>query len=368
MRPLRFACLFVVFISTLLLPQSNPVPLINRGAKAVSPGSAPQADPKTQARILDNYGKLPLSFEENEGQTDERVKFLSRTSGYTLFLTGDEAVFTLRGSKADTKKARITDASHTLQSGMAKSKAGGVLRMKLVKANRAAKVTGADKLPGKSNYFIGNDPRKWRSDVPTFGNVKYEGIYKGIDLVYYGNQRQLEYDFIVAPGADPHRIAFDVRGAKRISRNKNGDLVLDIGKSELRLQKPLAYQDENGTRQEIAAHYIIKDKKRVTFEIASYDLGKPLFIDPLVYSTYLGGTNFESGNGIAVDSSGNAYVTGVTWSTNFPVTPGSFQTVFGGDYQDVFVAKLNPSGSAFVYSTYLGGSGDDIGDGIAVDS
>ena len=139
--------------------------------------------------------------------------------------------------------------------------------MKLRNANPAAKVTGADELPGKSNYFIGNDPKKWRSNVPEYAKVKYEGIYSGIDLVYYGNQRQFEYDFVVAPGADPHRIQFDVRGAKHISRDEHGDLVLQIARGEVRWRNPIVYQEKDGTRQEIAAHYVIKHKNRVGFEV-----------------------------------------------------------------------------------------------------
>jgi hypothetical protein len=205
-----------------------------------------------QPKILDSYGKLPLSFEANEGQADARVKFLSRTSGAALFLTWDEAVLTLRRSKPDTNKEKISGAAHALPPGVPASEAGGALRMKLRNANPAVKVTGVDELAGKSNYFVGNDPTKWRTNVPTYRSVKYEGIYSGIDLVYYGNQRQLEYDFIVAPGADPRRIAFDVRGARRIRSDEHGDLVLSMGEGEIRWHKPAVYQEKDGARQEIA--------------------------------------------------------------------------------------------------------------------
>jgi hypothetical protein len=311
MRSVRFVCLFVILVSAMLAAQSNIVALINQSATSTLSSGLSKPDPKAQGKIVENYGKLPLSFEANQGQTDAKVKFLSRGSGYTLFLTGDEAVFSLRGSKAD---GEALPASPQLQPTVVPT-AIAVLRMKLLKANRAAKVTGADELPGKSNYFIGNDPRKWRNNVPEYAKVKYEGIYSGIDLVYYGDQRQLEYDFVVAPGADPRRIQFDVRGAKDISRNEAGDLVLDMAEGEVRWRKPVVYQEKDGTRQEIAAHYVIKHKNRVEFEVADYDLRRPLFIDPLVYSTYLGGSGDDYGWGIAVDSSGNAYVTGYTFST-----------------------------------------------------
>src|SRR6266849_6403601 len=277
-----FVRLFQCLTTTFLLSQSNPVPLTNQNARVVSPISSYQADPKAQAKTLDSYGKLPLSFEANHGQADGRVKFLSRTGGYTLFLTGDEAVLAMRGKKAKKsspqglKPASLADSGGTLRlrSGQAleampfpkiiprtsssrdavaaEDMPGSVLRMKLRNANAAAKVTGLDELAGTSNYFIGNDPKKWRSNVSTYAKVKYEEIYSGIDLVYSGNQRQLEYDFIVAPGADPRRIAFDVSGAKRIRRDAQGELVFKMGEDEIRWHKPVVYQEKDGARQEIA--------------------------------------------------------------------------------------------------------------------
>jgi hypothetical protein len=381
MRRTYFACLFLCLTTTFLLSQSNPVPLINQSARVVSPISTTKADPNAQARILESYGKLPLSFEANDGQTDARVKFLSRTGGYSLFLTGNEAVLALNRKKTNPNKARIVRAPHMPQS-VAATKAGGVLRMKLRNANPAVKVTGVDERAGTSNYFIGNDPAKWRTNVPTYAKVKYEGIYPGIDLVYYGNQSQLEYDFIVAPGADPRRIAFDVRGAKRIRRDEHGDLVLKMkrGEGEIRWHKPVVYQEKDGTRREIAGHYAIANKNHVGFEVGKYDAGRPLYIDPLIYSTYLGGSGSDqdrsdedAGYGIAADSAGNAYISGFTNSIDFPTTPGAFQTFCNDgsgciNHPDAFVAKINPTGSALVYSTYLGGSDADYGYGIAVDS
>jgi hypothetical protein len=259
------------------------------------------------------------------------VKFLSRTGGYSLFLTVDEAVLALRGSKLDTSKAKFAGVAHALRSSIAAPKASGMLRMKLRNANLAAKVTGVHELAGKSNYFIGNDPTKWRTSVPTYARVKYDAIYSGIDLVYYGDQRQLEYDFIVAPGADPDRIKFDVSGTTGIRRDKNGDLVLLKAEDEVRWRKPLVYQIKNGTKQEVEGHYVITRGHHVGFELASYDSKIPLTIDPvLVYSTYLGGSGNDNGLGIAVDSSGNAYVTGHTSSTNFP-SMNPLQPTYGGD-------------------------------------
>jgi len=384
MKRACFVCLLSLLTTTQSLSQSNPISALTPNASVVSPASVSpisvsKADPKLQARILDGYGKMPLNFEANQGQTDGRVKFLSRTSGYSLFLTADEAVLTLRNKKAKNGKGTASAVPLSAEKTRASAPEGAadVLRMKLRHANLAAKVTGVDELAGTSNYFIGNDPTKWRTNVPTYAKVKYEGIYPGVDLVYYGNQRQLEYDFIVAPGADPRRIAFDIRGAKRIRRDAHGELVFKMGENEIRWHKPVVYQEKDGARQLIAARYAIADENRVGFELAKYDATKRLYIDPLIYSTYLGGSGNDAGGAIAVDAAGNAYVTGYTASTDFP-TMNPLQPANGGG-ADAFVAKLNPAGSALVYSTYLGGSGAEnvylylgFGDtavgGIAVDS
>jgi len=379
-------CLFLCWTTALFWAQSSSIPLVHQSPKISSSihASPTDADAKAKAKTLDQYGTLPLSFEANQGQADWRVKFLSRTGGSTLFLTQDEAVLALSGQKSNNNKATSTGAhrlqpvtaeSRIAESAMAESIKGGVLRMKLHHANLKARITGLDQLEGTSNYFIGNDPAKWRRKVPTYGKVKYKGVYPGIDLVYYGNQRQLEYDFIVAPGADPRRIAFDVRGAKRIRRDENGDLVFRVGTDEIRWHRPLVYQEKDGARHLVAASYVIADTNRVGFAIRGYDTSRSLYIDPLIYSTYLGGSGGDFGYGIAADSAGNVYITGQTFSTDFPTTSGAFQTVCHGPggkgcYQngEAFIAKINPAGSALVYSTYLGGGGGDAGSSIAVDS
>jgi Beta-propeller repeat/Abnormal spindle-like microcephaly-assoc'd, ASPM-SPD-2-Hydin len=366
MKSLRLPCLLTILLSAVVVAQSNSVPLMDQplAPKHPVPAGLSQPDPLAQGKIVESYGKLPLSFEANQGQTDAGVKFLSRGSGYTLFLTDDEAVFSWRGREPKPNASPVTDRLHPKA---VVPKTGAVLRMKLVKANHAAKMTGSDELPGKSNYFIGNDPKKWRSNLPTYAKVKYEGVYPGIDLVYYGNQRQLEYDFIVAPGADPVHIQFDVRGAKKIRRDKDGDLLLQVGDGEVRWRKPGVYQEKDGRRQEIDGRYVIKHGRRMGFELAAYDSKRPLIIDPILgYSTYLGGSNADQGYGISVDGSGDAYVTGVTQSPDFP-TMNPLQSANAGS-EDAFVTELNPAGSALVYSTYLGGSSNDQGFGIAVDS
>jgi len=231
---------------------------------------------------------------------------------------------------------------------------------------------GCTPLPGKANYFIGNDPAKWRTNVPTFAKVHYQDLYPNIDLLYYDNQRQLEYDFVVNPGADPGLIALGFQGVDSLEVDPQGDLLLYTTSSTLRQRKPFIYQEVNGLRREVAGGYVLKNARQVGFQVAAYDASRPLIIDPvLFYSTYLGGSGDDEGTSIAVDAAGNAYVTGTTDSINFPTVAGSFDTSFGGGALDVFVTKLNPTGSGLVYSTYLGGSGSEdtrTGGQIAVDA
>jgi hypothetical protein len=240
--------------------------------------------------------------------------------------------------------------------------------MKLEGSNSNARVIGLDETPGKSNYFIGNDPTKWRTNIPHFAKVKFEEVYPGIDLVYYGNQRQLEYDFIVKPGADPRVIAFNFEGAEHISMDKAGDLVIETASGSVRQRRPLIYQEAKEQRTEVNGGYIIKEANRIGFEVASYDTKTLLVIDPVLsYSTYLGGSGSDQGLAIAVDPSGSAYVAGETASSNFP-TMNPFQPTKGTVLGDAFVTKMNNDGTALVYSTYLGGNGTDVGHGIAVDA
>ena len=333
------------------------------------PGARPM-DATASARLLESYGKLPLRFEANQGQTDEDVKFLSRGKGYTMLLTSGGAVMTLRAPGKEQKQSgdvRETEPG-SRERGM-ESGRSAVLRMNLVGANRVAKVVGGEELPGKSNYFIGNDPSQWRIDVPSYDRVKYESVYPGVDLVYYGHQGELESDFLVAAGADAGAIRLRIDGAKRVRINRQGDLELKVNGGEVVLGKPVVYQRSEGQTEKriIAGRYTVKGNQEVGFVVASYDKKQPLTIDPVLrYSTYLGGSGFDAGNGIAVDAAGNAYVTGYTSSTNFP-TMNPLAGSYAGDF-DAFVTKLNAAGTALVYSTYLGGNGFDSGRGIAVDA
>ena len=298
----------------------------------------------SHAAADDAYGKLPLSFEVNQGQTDGRVKFLSRGAGYGLFLTSREAVLSLQPQRG----------------------AHDVLRLKLTGSNRTPRIEGSDPLPGRSNYFIGNDPKRWRTNVPTFARVRYRDVYPGVDVVYYGNQRILENDFIVAPGTNPAVIALAFDGARSIAVDESGELVLGLSTGSVRWRKPAIYQLIDGVRTDVAGSYVRRSGRDVGFRVAAYDPTQPLIIDPvLVYSSYLGGNGTESGNAIVVDDAGNAYVIGDTTSTTFP-TVSPFDATRSGT-NDVFVTKINAAGSALVWSTYLGGIATETGSDISVD-
>jgi hypothetical protein len=332
-------------------------------------GGAGNAIPPSPAKaeIKESYGKLPLRFEANQGQTDPRVKFLSRGSGYTFFLTPEEAVLVLRSAPSEkAAKPGPKTASREIPSREEPARRT-VLRMRMAGANPAPAVNGLDALPGKSHYFLGNDPRKWRTGVPSFASVKYAGVYPGIDLVFHGSQRQLEYDFVVAPGADPGAIRLAWKGAERLEVDNAGALVLRVAGGRVVHHAPMVYQRVNGNRREIGGSYVVRAGSEVGFRVAAYDQTRPLVIDPvLIYSTYLGGSDSDQGYAIAVDGAGNAYVTGWTHSTDFP-TASPLQAIYGGGTRDAFVSKLNAAGSSLVYSTYLGGFDEDRGEGIAVD-
>jgi Big-like domain-containing protein/IPT/TIG domain-containing protein/carboxypeptidase family protein/beta-propeller repeat-containing protein len=315
-------------------------------------------------KLNNAYGKLPLAFEINKGQTDSQVRFLARGSGYNIFLTPTESVMVLRQSSSARGKRRDARFERSSSRSFGVS---SVVRTRLIGARANPDISGLEELPGKSNYLIGNDPLQWRVGVSRFARVKYTDVYPGIDLVYYGNQGQLEHDYVVAPGADPGAIKLRFNGVRQLRIDRKGDLVLAVKGGELRQSKPIAYQMIEGQRREVASRYQLKSNNQVGVEVGTYDTSKPLVIDPvLLYSTYLGGSGTDSGSGIAVDSAGNAFITGSAGSTNFP-TASPFDATLGGT-SDVFVTKLAPNGSTLVYSTYIGGSGSDGGADIAIDA
>ncbi len=343
----------------LVLSLATPGATIPVGSNASTSNSPSQNQPDaaTKARVLQAYAKLPLSFEANQGQTDKQVNFLARGNGYSVFLTPSEAVLTLR--QTPTKPAVTQPTTKSQKS---------VLRLQLVGSNPTAQVKGLKQLPGKSNYLKGKDATKWHTNIAHYGKVQYSAVYPGIDLVYYGNQGRLEYDWIVAPGGNPQNIKFRVAGASRLEIDRQGNLVLHTQKGVLRQHRPIVYQEINGHKKVIAGSYVLLGKQEVGFKVATYEPSQRLVIDPVLsYSTYLGGSSGDIGRALAVDLQGNVYVAGGTGSSDFPTKNALDSTLGGGD---AFVTKFNPNASAtasLVYSTYLGGSSSDDGNGIATD-
>ena len=332
----------------------------HHGRHAVARGSVAKKndDSAVRLRALEAYGKLPLTFEQNSGQTDARVKFLARGAGYTVFLTDRDATLRLARPSAEPAKP-ATEA---------------VVRLSLAGANSHPVAHAIDQQTGHANYFVGNDPQKWRSNVPEFARVKFDAVYPGIDLVYYGSQGRLESDYVVSPGADPKQIALRIEGSDRVHLTANGDAILFTAAGEVSLHQPRAYQQTEAGRTEVAANYTQLASRALGIRVGAYDSKLPLVIDPVVgYATYLSGSNsLTTGNAIAVDSAGNTYIVGTTGATDFPTTPSTFQNTRTGTNGNAFVTKLNATGTALAFSTYLGGSGQtgkfDNATGVAVDA
>ena len=305
------------------------------------------AAPPNHAQADARFGKLPLSFEPNRGQVDAQVQYVSRGPGYSLFLTPGEAVLSLQG------KGKGAGAS--------------TLRMQIVGADTAAKVAGDQKLPGTVNYFEGADNSKWKTAIPTYQRVAYSNVYPGVNLVYYGKQHELEYDFVVAPGADAGRIALGFTGAAPSIERASGELVLRTASGDARFHKPVVYQLDGDRRIPVAGSYTLA-AGQVHFALGSYDHSKTLVIDPVLsYLTYMSGTDGDDEiHGMAVDAQGDMIVVGTTYSTNFPLK-NAYSSVppLSNRTPTMFVSKMNPSGTALIYSTYLGVSTQ--GAGVAVD-
>jgi hypothetical protein len=342
---------------------------INRAALAaalavlVQSLAAPAAARDSEARptvvsvdaAAERYGALPVRFEPNVGQFDERVEFVARGGGYTLLLTAGETVLSLGAAASDLSQRREGAKAQSLE----------VVRTRLVGASVRSKGEGVGELEGVTNYFVGNDPSRWRTGIVSFAAVRYAEIYPGVDMVYYGNQHELEYDFVVAPGADPSAIRMQVEGADGMTVDASGDLVMEVGGGELRQRAPAIYQEGPAGRQRVAGGYAVRGDV-VAFDVGAYDPTRPLVLDPLIaYSRILDGGFDDSVAEIAVGADGSAYITGYTNSTNFP-TVAPFQANNAGGIGDAFVTKLSPSGTSLVYSTYLGGGGYDFGYAIAV--
>jgi Abnormal spindle-like microcephaly-assoc'd, ASPM-SPD-2-Hydin/Beta-propeller repeat/Cep192 domain 4 len=367
---------------------SGDMQIINHMSSTIRP---PPVHVRRSSRLeAARYGKLALGFEANHGQTDSRVKFLSRGGGYTMFLTDRGAVLKLWNNRPRDRSRHTANPAE--KSGSHPSSRSGVIRMTLAGTNARARVYGLDELPGKANYLIGNDPRKWKTNVPIYAKVKYHNIYPGTDLVYYGNQHRLEYDFVLAPVADPNAIRLRIETPERAQGKDgqdshlriapNGDLVIPTAGGEVRFRTPVVYQPGETRPQSttVQKHYlkgrfvlrkVVHSGYEAAFQIASYDRSRPLVIDPVLsYSTYLGGSGKDEAHAIAVDASGSAYVVGTTASADFPVA-NALQTKINRTLPsdtDAFVTKLSPDGTSLVYSTFLGGTRGEEGNSVGVDS
>lgn len=345
--------------TTMAQPPDSPLLISSRSSLNSKLLHSKPLQSKPDARAI--LGQLPLIFEPNLGQTDPGVKFLARGAGYSLFLDATGAVLAVQ-------------TAHP-----AAGRSEKFVRMRLIGANAAAATTGTDRLPGKSNYIVGNDPRQWHTGISQFAGVRYRNVYPGIDLVFYGNQGRLEYDFRVAPGADPSQAELQFDGTTKLELS-GGDLIL-TGKEEggVRLQAPHVYQRDGDRQEPVAGRFVLRAANRVAFEIGPYDRSRELIIDPVLdFSTYFGGSGSETSPSVAVNGNGNIYVVGTTTSPQSSFTdynstahtsiPPTLQITSTGP-SHIFVAEINPSQPpSVVYETFIGGSGTDTSVGIGVDS
>ena len=336
-------------------------------------------------KVQDVYGKLPLSFIQNNGQVDERVRFYEKGSGHSTFFTRRGIYLALiNGLHSPVIDQGLEDRNQKQEDGYSeiRNPKSEIVRLVPLGANKTPEIVAEGLQEGRVNYFTGNDPEKWKTNIPTYQSVIYKDIYKGVDMKFYGNNRQMEYDIIVKPGTSPSRVQLLYQGIEELKVTEEGNLEVSLKEGNIVQKKPYVYQEINGKRVEVAGKFKIHNSKSETqnstlvsrhtkhfaygFQVASYNKNYPLVIDPtLVYSTYLGGSGTDYGKSIAVDSNGNAYITGYTSSSNFPIASAIYGTYKA---EDAFVTKINTSGNSLVYSTYLGGWRTDRADGIAVDA
>ena len=339
-----------IFVTSIVLA-AGLLFYFGKNANEIRSDRSPNPIAGETGNLISNYGAIPLHFEANAGQIADEVRFLSRGSGYSLFLTAGEAILAFQRPEPDDEPQQ-----------------SDVLRMRFAGANSSSTLSGEDLLEGKTNYLIGSDPDKWKTGIANFARVRYSNIYDGVDAVYYGSGQRLEYDLIVAPNISTDIIRFNFDGSQETAISNDGDLVVKLNEHEIRQHKPIAYQEINGERFEVAADYVIDPMDRTAgIAIGAYDHSQPLIIDPVLsYSTYLGGGDETLGTSIAVDSAGSAYVTGYTNALDFP-TVNPVQSVNNGGTAG-FITKLNPAGTAFVYSTYIGGNSRTFPSSIKVDA
>jgi hypothetical protein len=351
-----------------LFPGAKLAPTEHGATAEVFQGATPlpTVQPPTREHLAERFGNFPLRFEKNVGQSGGAAQFIARGSGYSLFLSGTEATFLLTPPRPPQLKIR-TSAVERMRDAQRRAAERVEMRMEIAGANPSPVAEPLDALETRTNYLIGDDPRQWHTNIVNYGRVRFREVYAGVDLIYHGRQRQLEYDFVVSPGRDPRSIRLRFSGADTMEVNREGDLVLRKSGSELRQQRPDAYQMVGDQRRPVEAHYEVRGDE-VGFAVGDYDRSQPLTIDPLQWSSYFGGSGDETIFGIALDAASAVYVTGVTTSANLATTAGVVQPARNGAVEDAFVAKLNGNGTSITWCTYLGGTNYDEGDAIAVDA
>ncbi len=351
----KLVCFFLLLSATLPCDHSFAAKVEYEAGKNV----------KKKLEVTNSFNNHPLRFEKNLGQTAGEVAFYSRGRGYNFFLTPAESVMVLSKRKSSKDQHGLVGKLHGQEPDEFET---SVIRMRMVGANASSRITGKEKLQSTSHYFVGNKKENWHQNIPHFEKVRFREIYSGIDQLYYGNQGELEYDFIISPGSDPNEIILEFKGADALSLDEGGNLILTTPSGKVVQRAPLAYQNINGEKKTVASRYVIKPDNRVGFQLAQYDSRHELVIDPILkFSTYLGGGSSDEAYSIAVDSNDNVYVTGSTRSIDFD----TLNEIEGDDLElDVFVFKLENAafGMDLVYSTYLGGSSFEQGESIAVDS
>jgi hypothetical protein len=336
------------------------------GWREAPQGHAASTTNQTSSRpSITALGILPLSFEESSNPEKRDFDFLSHGSGATFFLNYSGVNMRLGGSA----KNSASHFGERIQSAKTRPQIQpAALQLKFLGANPRSKIVRKGLLPGKSNYLIGSDPKQWRTNISSYAKVMYLDIYPGIDVSYYGDHRQLEYDFVVKAGANPSSVEIEVIHADKIRIDASGNVKVNIGGSEIEQRRPFAYQEIQGVGRPVPARYILKGTNKIGLDIGNYDSSRPLIIDPvLFYSTYVGGSGSDQGISVALDSADKAYITGITTSADFPVSSGAAQ-VSSTNGSNLFITKMNATGTGVVYSTYVGGSGTDEGLGIAVDT
>jgi Beta-propeller repeat/Secretion system C-terminal sorting domain len=322
-------------------------------------------------QIQDQLNRINKNFFiENKGQWPSEVKYLAKVGGMNAWITNSGVVYdyfriTKNYNESETlKMARYKKEEFEKKNTSIK---GHVVKMQLVNINTSSVQQGNNKQEGYYNYFIGNDKSKWVSYVPLYGDVEQDDIYKSINVKYYFDGNSIRYDYIVKPEADLSQLKLKFEGQESIRVNDAGELVSKTSLGEVTNGKLYSYQIDNGIKTEVSCKFVQNVDGTISLNAAGYDRNNNLIIDPLVYSTFIGGNNDDSGKSIAIDAGGNAYITGYTSSTNFDTTLGAYQTTYGGNY-DAFVTKLNSAGSALVYSTFIGGNGSDYGSSIAINA